>query len=427
MHQPNEILRKSVHIAFGAFAITLRWLPWWAAAGVAAAAVIGNWLVLHRVVGKGIARHERGWDAGIMLYPAAVLALIVIFRNNLAIAAIGWVTLAFGDGLATLAGKLIGGPKLPWNPQKSWTGFFAFLFGGTFGAVAIGYWMRYEGHPGEIVLAVLCAAIVETLPLGVDDNVTVPAAAATTLVVIGGVVWHPYLMPEYALIWIGVNTALAAAGFAVRSVNASGAIGGWILGLIIILCAGWPMYVALLAFFVIGSAATKLGYRRKAAAGLAQEGGGRRGFSHAFSNVGVATICSIAFALHFHPVIYLMGIASLATAAADTTASEVGQWIGKRAFLPLTMRRVPVGTEGAISIEGTAAGLIAGFLVATAGVLSIRTGAATIAMITTAAFFGSYIESVAGSWNRKSVAPVPNGVLNFFNTAVGAILLYAFY
>ena len=41
-----------------------------------------------------------------------------------------------------------------------------------------------------------------------------------------------------------------------------------------------------------------------------------------------------------------------------------------------------------------------------------------------AAFLGSWLESVAGSWNRKQAVPVPNGVLNFFNTAVGAILFY---
>jgi len=54
----------------------------------------------------------------------------------------------------------------------------------------------------------------------------------------------------------------------------------------------------------------------------------------------------------------VMGIAALATATADTTASEIGQLVGRRAFLPLTLRRVPVGTEGAISLEGTLAGAV---------------------------------------------------------------------
>src|SRR5438105_4403832 len=121
-HQPNETLRQSVHIAFGLCAFTLKWLPWWMAAIIAAMAVIGNFFVLHRIVGTRIARHERGWDAGIVLYPLAVLALIVVFRNHLPLAAVAWTTLAFGDGFATLIGRRLRIGSLPWNRDKSWGG-----------------------------------------------------------------------------------------------------------------------------------------------------------------------------------------------------------------------------------------------------------------------------------------------------------------
>ncbi|HUP44931.1 MAG TPA: DUF92 domain-containing protein [Thermoanaerobaculia bacterium] len=431
-HEPNELLRKSLHIAVGLFAITLRWLPWWAAAAAAAAAVLGNWLVLHRLVGTRVSRHERGWDAGIVLYPAAVLVLIVVFRDDLAIAAIAWVILAIGDGFATIAGKTAGGPTLPWNRQKRWSGLLAFIIAGAAGGIAIGWWMGYDGHAAEILVAVVCAAIVESLALGLDDNVTVPAAAALTLLFFSHGGFLALVLP--AGIWMVVNTLLAVAGFLTRSVDLSGAAGGWVLGSILILCTGWPMYVALLAFFVIGTAATKLGYRRKAAAGLAQEREGRRGFSHAFSNAGVAAICALFFArwagTDHGLTIYLMGIASLATAAADTTASEIGQLAGRRTFLPLTFRPVPPGTEGAISIEGTIAGVAAGAVVAIAGTLSLErmlgidVPAAAAALIALAAFLGSYIESIVGSWNRTRSDRMPNGVLNFFNTAVGAMLFY---
>lgn len=437
-HVTNETLRKSLHIAFGAFAFTLKWLPWSVAAGVSVVAILGNWLVLHRVVGRGVARHERGFDAGIVLYPVMVLVLIVVFRDRLHYAAIAWAMLAFGDGIATLAGKSIRIAPLPWNRDKSWGGFLAcFLASALFG-IAVAYWMDYRA-PLVVLLAALAAAITESLPLGVDDNVTVPIAAATALVLAGIDVASAYSVWPVTVPWLLVNGALAIAGYYAGSVSFSGALGGWFLGTILILGAGWPMYVALLAFFVIGTATTKLGYQRKAKLGLAQESGGRRGFSHAFSNVGVAAFCAIAVSrlsridsspLEWMTLAYLMGIASLATAAADTTASEVGQLIGRRAFLPLTLRRVPVGTEGAISIEGTLAGLAGGFVVALAGVtamhygLDLDPGPIAIAVVTACAFLGSYLESVAGSWNRKRISPVPNGVLNFFNTASGALLMY---
>jgi uncharacterized protein (TIGR00297 family) len=441
MHSTNETLRKSLHIAFGLGAFALKSVPWPVAAGVCVVAVAGNWLVLHRIVGRSVARHERGFDAGIVLYPAMVLVLILLFRNEMHYAAIGWALLAFGDGVATLAGKAMRIGPLPWNRDKSWGGFLACFAAGAMAALAVAYWMDYR-EPLVVILAALAAAIVESLPLGVDDNVTVPLAAAVTLIIAGIEVSTPWVAWPATPAWLLVNAALALAGYFTRSVSFSGAVGGWVLGAIIIFGAGWPLYVSLLAFFVIGTAATKLGYSRKARLGLAQEGGGRRGFSHAFSNAGVAAICAVAVSRLSRNAVdpaggmviaYLMGIASLATAAADTTASEIGQLLGRRAFLPLTLRGVPVGTEGAISVEGTLAGIVAGFLVALAGVTAfdygllrpfVRLTVESIAIVTACAFAGSYLESIAGSWNRKRIAPIPNGVLNFFNTAAGALLLY---
>jgi uncharacterized protein (TIGR00297 family) len=437
-HTTNETLRKTLHIAFGLFAFSLKYLTWWMAAAVCVVAIAGNF-VLHRIVGRGVARHERGYDAGIVLYPVAVLLLVLVFRDRLVFAGIAWAFLAFGDGVATLAGKTVPIAPLPWNRDKSWGGFMAFLVAAYASGLAVAYWMDYRA-PFVILIAALAAAITESLSLGVDDNVTVPAAAAIALVVASIPVVYPYAAWPQTPAWLIVNAVLALVGYAVRSVSFSGALGGWALGAILILGAGWPMYVALLVFFIIGTATTKLGYARKAARGLAQERGGRRGFSHAFSNVGVAAICAIAVSrvarttqgmteLELIPL--FMGIASLATAAADTTASEIGQLAGRRAFLPLTLRRVPVGTEGAISLEGTVAGAIGGFIVALASALAVDRMFGDVvafewrivAAVTVCAFAGSYLESIAGSWNRKRMSPVPNGVLNFFNTAAGALLM----
>ncbi len=442
-HATNETLRKSLHIAFGFAAFTLKWLPWTVAAAVCVVAIVSNWLLLHRLVGRHVARHERGFDAGIVLYPAMVLLLILTFRHHLHYAAIGWVMLAFGDGIATLAGKSVRIAPLPWNPDKSVGGLLAFIAAASIGGIAVAYWLDYRA-PFVVLLTAVVAAIVESLPLGVDDNVTVPFASAVTLIVAGITTTSAYGVWPDTVPWLIANAVLALLGYFAHSVNFSGALGGFVLGTILILGGGWPLYVALLAFFIIGSATTKLGYARKARAGLAQEGGGRRGFSHAFSNVGVAAICAIAVSrlarsahganeLELLPL--FMGIAALATAAADTTASEIGQWIGRRAFLPLTLRRVPVGTEGAISVEGTLVGALGGFAVAVAGTLAVDAMFAelvgfdwrTVGVLTLCAFAGSYLESIAGSWNRKQARPIPNGVLNFFNTAAGAVLFYVLY
>lgn len=446
-HQSNELLRKALHIGIGLGAFALKWIPWPVAAGVCVIAVFANWLLLHRIVGKSVSRHERGYDAGIVLYPLMVLALILTFRHQLVLAAVVWSLLAFGDGFATLVGRAVGGPRLPWNQEKSWSGFLAFIAFGALGALGVWTFLGAEPRffPVSLVLGgtVLATAIVESLPLGINDNLTVPIVGAFTIWTLYNTLpWFVLIHTDHpALIWLAVNLVLSIVAYLARSVDVSGMIGGFILGAIIILLGGWPLYASLVMFFFLGTVTTKLGYRRKAAAGLAQEKGGRRGFSHAFANAGVAAILSLAMALmHQWDLLYLAAVASLATAAADTCASEIGQLLGRRTFLPLTFRRVERGTEGAVSIEGTLAGLVAGAIVSATGVLLARGvgyrhashgswfhGASftvdLIVLVTACAFLGSYLESIVGSWNRKQEKPIPNGVLNFFNTAVGAVLV----
>lgn len=433
----NETLRKSIHIAVGVGAFALKWIPWRYAALAAAAFVVINWLLLHRIVGRGVARHERGWDAGIVLYPAAVCALIVLFNWHIEIAAVAWALLAFGDGFATLIGRALPLAALPWNRQKSWGGFLAFLLFG--GAAAFGTAALFDGHPRmeALLLAIVVSAFAESLPLGLNDNIIVPLAAGGVLAVVSIAPFASATQPAIAWPWIAVNTLLAILGWVVRSVDLSGAVGGWVLGAIVIVGGGPPLYVALLTFFILGTAATKLGYARKAKDGLAQERGGRRGAAHAFANTGVAAICAIACWRGLGLVPLFMGVASLATAAADTAGSEIGQLIGRATFLPLSFRRVERGTEGAISLEGTLAGIVAAFAVGFAAVAMaahhLRPGFTgtvvidrfhTVAVITACGFLGSYAESIFGGINRRAGSPVPNGMMNFLNTVVGALLFW---
>ncbi len=435
---PNEILRKVVHIAFGFCALLLRWLAPWQGALLALAALLHNWKVLPLFFGKRIARGSRGTDLGILLYPAAVLVLIVAFWRDPGLAAAGWAILAFGDGSATLAGKLLGGPALPWNRAKTFAGSIAFaLAGGTAAWVIASFVERDPGYALPWIAigfaAAAACAVAESLDLNVDDNIVVPLVGGLALLALSRLTRAPVAeIGRTEIVWLGANAALALAGYAARSVTVSGAIGGFVLGSVMILFAGWELYVVLLLFFVIGTLATKLGYARKAAAGLAQERGGRRGFSHAWSNVGVAAILALLIGARAGSAqaLWLAAIASLATAAADTTASEIGQLFGKRAFLPLTFRRVPRGTEGAISMEGTLAGAIAGTLVAGAGVILVHDRAGIsigsgILVAAGAAILGSYLESIVGSWNGTRPRGVPNGALNFFNTLAGAIIAIA--
>jgi uncharacterized protein (TIGR00297 family) len=426
-----ETARKLVHMGFGLCALLLKWLSPWQAALLALAAFLFNAFVLPHVGGKTIARDRRGHDTGILLYPLAVLALILVFPGRLDIAGTVWMIMAFGDGAATLLGRLIGRRPLPWNPDKTWIGFFAFIEVAILPAYLTSLFLRAEPDalPRFVIigLTVIICAVAESLRTGIDDNIVVPFAGCVTMYALGAV--NSLAFPQLdrlGWIWLAVNSVLALIGYAARGVTFGGLVGGWILGAVLIVFGGWPLYAVLLAFFTIGTLATKLGYHRKASLGLAQEGGGRRGFRHAFANVGLAALIALLIGTtEFSPaLLFFMAASALATAAADTAGSEIGQLLGKRAFLPLSFRRVDRGTEGAVSIEGTLAGLGAAILVALVAVLLQHYRASArlllIGVVAGSGFIGSYLESVLGSWNRRRAIPIPNDVMNFVNTIFGA-------
>jgi len=437
----GELARKVVHMGVGAIAFSLRYLgPFWGAV-CAAGALAFNLLLFPRIGGRKLwreAEHAAGSSLGIVLYPLAVLILILVFYQRLEVAAAAWGILAFGDGMASVAGMALGRAKLPWNERKSWIGSLAYVLFGTVAATVLLLWTAPDRHYElGFALAVcfataLLAAALESLPQGLDDNIGVPLVAG--LFLLGLVLteghWGAFLaqdgLPLRLLLAVIVNAALAGIAYAARTVNRSGVVVGFLVGFVIYLFLDWRGYLLLLAFFVIGSAATKLGYRKKEAARLAQENKGRRGARHALANAGVATACAVFAALTPYPLLFALAFAgAFATAAADTSSSEIGQLLGRRTYLPTNFKPVPRGTEGAVSLEGTLAGILASAVIAALGAaLGLYSWRGVLPVIV-AAFVGTTFESLVGAaLERRRL--LDNEALNFLNTLVGALVAVAF-
>ncbi|MEO8276531.1 MAG: DUF92 domain-containing protein [Thermoanaerobaculia bacterium] len=431
----GELGRKAVHMAVGAFAFAVRPLGAPLAAVAALVAIVFNALVLPRIGGRSLWREgeaSRGFALGIVLYPVAVLLLVLIFARRLEVAAATWGILAFGDGMASIVGMTLGSRKLPWNPRKSWAGMFAFaLFGGLAAAILL-VWTAPGTYSAGFAIAVafataIFAAGLESQPLGLDDNLGVPLVSGLLLfclVLTQGhwdIVASPFFRERLGL-GLAVNVALALAAFATRGVGVSGAIVGTLLGTTIWAFAGGPAFALLFAFFVLGTAATKLGYARKAAAGIAQEKGGRRGPGNALSKTSIPALAAIFAATTGRPTLFLLALAgAFATAAFDTVSSEVGKAFGRRTFLITTFRPVPRGTDGAVSLEGTLAGLAAGVALAGLGASLSLYPLVGILAVVFAALVATTLESVIGATLEKR-GLLDNEAVNFLNSLAGALL-----
>ncbi|MCI0651381.1 MAG: hypothetical protein L0Z55_05820 [Planctomycetes bacterium] len=177
------LLRKWLHVLLILPAFLLPFLPQRWAIAAAAAALAWNVVMLPRTPGlRRLLRKDRRFDTGVVLYPLAVL-LALIFLPYPAGAAACWGVLAAGDGAAGIAGRRYPLAPLPWNRRKSWGGIAAFFLAALVAGALLLDWCGVA--PREAwklaAAAALAAALVESAPLPVDDNLTVPLAAGGTL------------------------------------------------------------------------------------------------------------------------------------------------------------------------------------------------------------------------------------------------------
>lgn len=431
---PGELKRKLVHIGVGGFALALRFLTPFQAALLAVTAFVFNWQVLPRIGGRSMWREgelTKGRARGILIYPLSVLGLILVFHDRLFMAAAIWGLLALGDGMAAIVGQALRGPALPWNPSKGWLGFIAFVLFGTLGAFALALWTRPDLDPARTFAVMLAlsflTALVESADTTLDDNFTVPLAAAILLPLLfdlGGPGANGLGLEVRLAQGLIVNALFAWLALRSKSIDTVGALSAILIGTVITASFGLQGFALMAGFFLVGSTVTKLGYARKAALGIAQEKGGARGWRNAFANGGIPALLALFGLLSQGPAraAYLIAYAAaVATAAADTCSSEIGKAYGKRTFLITTFRPVPAGTEGAVSVEGTLGGLFGAAFIASLGVLTGLFSAEGALIVTLAGFLGALAESAIGTVAEKR-GWLDNHGLNALNTAIGAAI-----
>lgn len=416
-----------------AFAFLLPFLTWVQAAGAALLALFFNLVILPRLeldLGKqGSVTEGEGREVhwtGIVAYPVSVLVLVLLFGRRMEVVAAVWAIMALGDGLASVAGEALHGPAVPWNPGKTWSGFFAFIVAGTAGAFILGRWAdpSFAAHKMLTICAItaVVGAVVETLPIGLDDNITVPLVCGGVMYCATMIQWSavesnlPYLGVRI-LLAIGINAGFALIALGLRTVDRSGAAMGFLLGVAIYMGYGYKSFLILLTFFVMGSVATRLGYARKAARGVAEHRRGARSWREATGNLlAPAFFSALVITTHYEAAFLAALIAALGEAAGDTISSEIGQWLSGRAYMITTLKPVRAGEDGGITLMGSVAGLMASTAVVAVGYGLKLCRPETAVLVLVAAGAGNLFDSILGATiERRGL--VTNGIVNFLGTS----------
>ena len=204
---------------------------------------------------------------------------------------------------------------------------------------------------------------------------------------------------------------------------------GWchagILGTVLWGSLAWRGWLAVVAYLVLGSLVTKLGFARKQELGLAEGRGGRRGpenvWGSAFTGLVLALLIAAGVGL---PALLLIGFAaSFAAKLADTFGSEIGKRWGRTTLLITNLRPVPAGTEGAVSVEGTlASGLGSLLMTLVMAFLGLLQSGAAFALVLVVGFIATLLESLLGALGQGRWPWLSNELVNGLQTAWAAAL-----
>lgn len=193
----REVRRRLWHMSPGLLPFPLQFFPHKDPIGtILWFIIVGCTVVIASSIFLGFRRIQRQGETGALSavsgYAFSVLGMAILFPGDLELALAVLGVLAFGDGSATLFGLMFRGPRLPWNPSKSWAGFAAFSVIGTLMTAWI-YWGETHNllalTPGVsfvralsvVAPAVVGSALVESIRSRINDNVRVGLTAAVLL------------------------------------------------------------------------------------------------------------------------------------------------------------------------------------------------------------------------------------------------------
>ncbi|HWG19439.1 MAG TPA: DUF92 domain-containing protein [Terracidiphilus sp.] len=242
--------------------------------------------------------------------------------------------------------------------------------------------------------------------------------------------------PAVTLWTLGLSALLGLAAWKLRAgMPAAAATGALLTASLMFSAAETPFQpwrsaiLPIVAFMVLTSLATRFGRDGKQRLGTAEQPHGR-GAAQVAANLGLAALIAqpaahlwIAdcFPDRFDIAIpfFVLALAALAEAAADTVSSELGQVLGGRPFLLTTLRRVDPGTDGAISLFGTLAGIAAAAAVAATGTWALHGNTKTFLLSCAGGVFGLFFDSLLGA-TLERWSLLNNDAVNFLSTVSAA-------
>jgi uncharacterized protein (TIGR00297 family) len=429
-HHYNEDLRQLEHLAPICFSFLLKYLTWPQALACASCAVLYSLLSARLFTGTQRPDEvRRGVSPGKLVYALSVFFLILLFPDQKFIVVTVWANLSVGDAISNLLGRHYGKTVLPWNRQKTWIGLIAAFFASSFSSYVLILWIGLPSEFGSpqatawslALAASLVCSMVETLPLPIDDNISICLAGALFLSWLSKATLPEAVDFARAGIGLGISSAVAITAFLLHTVTRGGILSGMAIGVCTFYSFQWQGFLLLAACFALGRCFAKLGAASRTSLPSVRDENSIRGARRVWDK-GIAPLLA-ALASIFLPApspARVAFVAALAAALCDTTAKEFGLLLGRRPFQPGNLRHLAPGTPGANTFAGAVSGSIAALMLACGAYLLQFTSAWGMLWAAIAAVIAGNLESYLLA--RPSKAPENDPWANAFHAVLSMII-----
>ena len=278
--------------------------------------------------------------------------------------------------------------------------------------------------PLTIILGIITAVLLKVILLKYEDSLVIEGL---------GIAMTMYLIDELnytadlQMVVIAVIVAFTFGYFAFRfkTADLSGLFSAALIGIILIVFADVRWFMVMLAFFILGAISTRYKYDYKKKIGIEQGQGGARGYRNVFANGIVAAAAAVLYGVFVRPEFIVLYIGCVATAAADTMASEIGV-TGGTPYMITTLKKVPIGTNGGVTMTGELVALAGGFMVCVVALFLAIITPWMLFICTIAGFAGTNIDSLVGA-TLENKGYVGNAGTNLLATLGGGIFAVALF
>ena len=342
---------------------------------------------------------------GTVYFPVAYLILVLGWWDDPTALVVALLLLTFADTVATVVGESVHTPDkyVVWQDTKSVQGSIAmFLMSIALISGGIIFVSQCLGDPipapkfliPKVLFIAFLATAAEAASSRGSDNLSVPFITVIGLDLFDSMAASNEI--SLLLVWIVATLIMSFTATYFKSLTNGGALGATVIGIFVFGIGGLEFLIPMSAFFILSSILSRLGKKRKIDRKHHFGKGAQRDIVQVFANGGIPMLLAIWYLYAPSQELYIIYLASLAAATADTWGTEIGFFSRKLPRSFTTFKQIPTGSSGGVSIVGTLGSILGA--AAIGGISYLFLEDVQVLIVLTAAGFGaSLIDSFLGA------------------------------